>query len=374
MSIRSSRGLASALALFALALAPSAARASRAADRVRGPGVRGRQSRGRRTADGHRPGPPHDRLLEPRGARPTSTATAWSRRLTSAPTTATRSTSGRRATAARPGSATTWRPSRAPIRGKSQGFSDPDLTLDEGARIYDTGINLANDSLFSSKDGGQARSTRARPSVTTAIARGWPAGSATRCSWPRNTGESGHAVFRRTPTAATRAERHGHGRRGRPARRHQLHRRRQDLLRPPAAGKLVEPVLFTKGSDLVGGSAWGPRKPGDAKFVPVQAAPLPSGMFAHWPSMAIDAADNLYMVWDTNERAPSGAGGCGSLPPPGPDDGPAPLPNSIQLAVSKDFGRTWSVPVTVARPAGTTGLLALDRRRHRRHGCRSSGT
>src|SRR5881398_3985428 len=35
------------------------------------------------------------------------------------------------------------------------GFSDPDLTQDAGGRVYDTGIDLANDSLFSSIDGGK---------------------------------------------------------------------------------------------------------------------------------------------------------------------------------------------------------------------------
>src|SRR6266571_2780838 len=34
------------------------------------------------------------------------------------------------------------------------GFSDPDLTLDAGGRLYDTGIDLVNDALFSSHDGG----------------------------------------------------------------------------------------------------------------------------------------------------------------------------------------------------------------------------
>jgi len=34
------------------------------------------------------------------------------------------------------------------------GFSDPDLTTDAGGRIYNTGIDLANDALFSSADGG----------------------------------------------------------------------------------------------------------------------------------------------------------------------------------------------------------------------------
>src|SRR5712691_3350282 len=35
------------------------------------------------------------------------------------------------------------------------GFSDPDLTIDAGGRLYNTGIDLANDALFSSVDGGK---------------------------------------------------------------------------------------------------------------------------------------------------------------------------------------------------------------------------
>src|SRR5436309_10001267 len=34
------------------------------------------------------------------------------------------------------------------------GFSDPDLTRDAGGRVYNTGIDLANDALFSTDDGG----------------------------------------------------------------------------------------------------------------------------------------------------------------------------------------------------------------------------
>src|SRR5438445_1894719 len=36
-----------------------------------------------------------------------------------------------------------------------QGFSDPDLTQDASGSIYNTGIDLANDSVFSSQDGGK---------------------------------------------------------------------------------------------------------------------------------------------------------------------------------------------------------------------------
>src|SRR3954469_20715126 len=38
---------------------------------------------------------------------------------------------------------------------KDQGFSDPDLSQDEGGRIYNTGIDLVNDSIFSTGDGGK---------------------------------------------------------------------------------------------------------------------------------------------------------------------------------------------------------------------------
>src|SRR2546423_12166947 len=42
----------------------------------------------------------------------------------------------------------------ATIPTKNTGFSDPDLTMDAGGRVYDTGIDLANDALFSTNDGG----------------------------------------------------------------------------------------------------------------------------------------------------------------------------------------------------------------------------
>src|SRR3954451_11550021 len=38
---------------------------------------------------------------------------------------------------------------------KDNGFSIPDLTQDEGGRVYDTGMNLANNSLFSFNAGGE---------------------------------------------------------------------------------------------------------------------------------------------------------------------------------------------------------------------------
>jgi len=40
------------------------------------------------------------------------------------------------------------------LPAQNTGFSDPDLTFDAGGRLYNTGIDLANDALFSSNDGG----------------------------------------------------------------------------------------------------------------------------------------------------------------------------------------------------------------------------
>lgn len=48
----------------------------------------------------------------------------------------------------------------------SSGFSDPDLTVDAGGRVYNTEINLVNVSVYSSSDGGRSWPI-ANPAVTT---------------------------------------------------------------------------------------------------------------------------------------------------------------------------------------------------------------
>jgi hypothetical protein len=65
-------------------------------------------------------------------------------------------------------------------------------------------------------------------------------------------------------------------------------------------------------------------------------------MYGHWAAIAIDKAGTVYSVWDTNERQAGTSGGC--------DGAATPAPNSIQLVYTRDFGRTWSAPITVARP------------------------
>ncbi|MDP9075765.1 MAG: hypothetical protein M3N98_16665, partial [Actinomycetota bacterium] len=77
------------------------------------------------------------------------------------------------------------------------GFSDPDLTADEAGNIYNTGINLVNDALFSSSDGGKTW-----PNGTTQCTGGdrpWLAGGKAGevfLATDLNTGN--HSVFRST--------------------------------------------------------------------------------------------------------------------------------------------------------------------------------
>jgi hypothetical protein len=245
---------------------------------------------------------------------------------------------------------------------KSQGFSDPDLTMDEGGRVYDTGINLANDSLFSSIDGG--RTFDKGTAQCHDGDRPWLAGGRRdEVFMGTNTQEgAGHEVFRSgdggTTCSLTGVRDHGSLPDG------GSYSGFGKLYYDHSRGQLVEPAEFmdSDGNQVAVGVSVGSKD--GSSFTPHRAAETPGGIFAHWPAIAIDAADNIYIVWDTNERDPNKTGGCGALPPPGPDDGPAPLPNSIRMAVSRDFGQTWS-QTTIAQPSNARAfwpwIVAGDR-------------
>src|SRR5205085_996643 len=123
---------------------------------------------------------------------------------------------------------------------QNTGFSDPDLTQDEAGRVYNTGIDLVNDSLFSSNDGG----------------KNWDNGNV----------------------------------------------------------------------NAIGTSVW---KPGDTKITPVKATD--TTVFGHFPIVTFDNADNLYLIWDTNDRVKGTSGGCTDNPAV---TVPNPAPNHIMMAVS----------------------------------------
>ncbi|MFN2581198.1 MAG: WD40/YVTN/BNR-like repeat-containing protein, partial [Candidatus Dormibacteria bacterium] len=95
----------------------------------------------------------------------------------------------------------TWTQSPSDIQ--HAGFSDPDLAEDAGGNIYATGIDLANDALYSSTDGGKTW-----PTGTTECTPGdrqWVAGGPVPgVAWlSTNTEAAGHVVYETTNAGAS---------------------------------------------------------------------------------------------------------------------------------------------------------------------------
>jgi hypothetical protein len=228
---------------------------------------------------------------------------------------------------------------------QNTGFSDPDLTQDASGRIYNTGINLVSDSLFSTNDGGvtwdkgttqchdgdrpwlAAVTGDGAPANDVYLATNTDAGQGTHKIYESKDGGntcSGLPLASRTPLDSGVADPGGNGK----------------LFWNPVLKELVEP-------NGGGVAVWKPGDPAFVKGPSVYKGPI----FAHWPSIAIDKAGTLYMVWDTSPAGTHNGGqGCPSTLTGGPSDTRTAPPNAIQYAYSKDDGRHWSAPVTVAGP------------------------
>src|SRR3954465_9785242 len=205
---------------------------------------------------------------------------------------------------------------------KNTGFSDPDLTQDEGGRVYDTGIDLANDAIFSSADGGL---TWDKGNVDCHDGdRPWLAGAKKDEVFMADDGNTSGHVTARPGAGGENSEtteypdnadgRNGYGK----------------LYYDHNTEQLLEPELYFGDDGSVNAIGLATWNRGDKEFKPHQIAT--TTLFGHFPSIAIDAADNIYLTWDTNERDPNGKGGCGGAA--------TPLPNRIMMAVSKDHGIT----------------------------------
>jgi hypothetical protein len=210
----------------------------------------------------------------------------------------------------------------------------------DGGRIYNTGINLANDALFSSGDGGGTwdRGTAQCHDGD----RPWLAGGrANEVFMATNTAEGtlSHQIFSSTdggstcsttgiPDAGTLPDGTDYTGNGK-------------LYRDPASDRLVEPVDFMRGGKTValGVGTW---KRGDASFTPHKA--IDTTLYAHWAAIALDGAGGLYLVYDTDPRVAGTTGGCGGAE--------TPAPNQIAMVHSADFGETWSAPLVLASPPG----------------------
>ncbi len=246
------------------------------------------------------------------------------------------------------------------------GFSDPSMTQDSAGNIYDTGIDLANDALFSSADGGLTW-----PTGTADCHDGdrpWLAGGVSgEVFLATDTVEgsgSGHEVFVSTDSGATCSATGvpdtgtlsdgtsytGDG---------QLYFDHND-------GNLIEPAVFSHPDGSLGlgisvaKNATQTFANGTASFTPYEGVHSTT-LFAHWPAIAIDSANTIYLAWDTDNRAAGTTGGCNGAE--------TPLASSIMMTYTKDEGKTWAKPFVVAHPgtrvlwpwvaAGTSGNVSV---------------
>jgi hypothetical protein len=241
------------------------------------------------------------------------------------------------------------------------GFSDPDLTQDSAGNIYNTGIDLANDALFSSQNGGKTW-----PTGTPQCHEGdrpWLAGGkANEVFLSTDTEESGHAIYRSSDAGASCGSNgivdsgstpdggtyEGQGK----------------LYYDHTRGNLVEPVYYLNSSGAFDGVGVGILRHASSAFANSSSAftdvhVARTTAFSHWPAMAVDAKGNYYLVWDTDARDQFSRNGCpptdsgsesfGSLPPVNAE---TPLANRVLMSVSTDGGAHWSAPRTVAYSPG----------------------
>src|SRR3954451_3184738 len=236
---------------------------------------------------------------------------------------------------------------------KDQGFSDPDLTQDEGGRVYDTGIDLANDALFSTADGGKTWDKGTAQCHDGD--RPWLAGGKKDEVWLATDITEGdptktlHTIYHSTDGGDTcsQAGVPDYGDFGNGGsffafgKLYYDHQRKQ----------LIEPIIISDkdgNQSALGVSTGTPNADESYKMTPHQAVATPNHTVAHFPTIAQDAAGTVYLVYDTNDRQKGTAGGCGN----GPAAAETPAANSIDMVYSKDFGQTWSKPVTIAHIEG----------------------
>jgi hypothetical protein len=236
--------------------------------------------------------------------------------------------------------------SPCPTNPTFTGFSDPDLTQDAGGRLYNTGIDLVNDALFSSNDGG----------VTWDKGTGfchdgdrpWLAGGvANQVFLATDTLEgsgSGHQVFVSNDGGSTCSLTgiDDNGSLADGGSWSGFGKLQYDRLN----GTVVEPAIFQHGDGSFGvGISTMPK--GGSSFTPHEGT-RGTSMYAHWPAIAIDKAGTVYVVWDTDNRQAGTSGGCSGAE--------TPAANSIMMISTKDLGKTWSAPVTIAHPGNARVL------------------
>jgi hypothetical protein len=223
---------------------------------------------------------------------------------------------------------------------ENTGFSDPDLTQDAGGRVYNTGIDLVNDALFSSVDGGK---TWDKGNADCHDGdRPWLAGgNANQVFMATDTVEgsgSGHQVFVSNDggntCSATGIDDNGSLSDG------GSFTGDGKLYYDKLKSTVVEPAIFQHPDGSFGlGISTMPN--GGSAFTPHEGV-RGTSLYAHWPAIAIDSGGTIYLTWDTDNRQAGTSGGCNGAE--------TPAPNSIMMIYTKDLGQTWSTPRTITHP------------------------
>ena len=245
------------------------------------------------------------------------------------------------------------------------GFSDPDLTQDANGNIYNTGIDLANDALFSSQNGGKTWPT-GTPQCHDGD-RPWLAGGGpNEVFLSTDTEEAGHEIFHSTNAGASCSPK-GITDQGTVPKGQMFagdtYIGQGKIYYDRKRGSLIEGIFYEDSSAKVVGVGLGILRDAShafsnpkAHFVDIPIARTTE--YAHWPSIAIDAKGNYYIVWDTDNRAKTrngcpgtydGSESSGSIPPVNAN---TPLANRVLIADSTDGGLHWSTPRTVAYTPG----------------------
>jgi len=221
------------------------------------------------------------------------------------------------------------------------GFSDPDLTEDASGAIYDTGIDLANDAVFSSQDGGKTW-----PNGTAQCHEGdrpWLAGGVAGELFMTTDSDqpSGHTLFHSSDYGntcdSTFVADNGNFADGRSW--SGFGKGVYDRF----DGSFIEPAAFydTNGNlEGVGISrlphAADAFKGGGEAFQPMEVVKTNTGVFSPFGApntVVLDNAQNLYFAWDSDDRDTTTSGGCGTVMA-----GPTPLPNHIWLVAGRHTG------------------------------------
>jgi hypothetical protein len=240
---------------------------------------------------------------------------------------------------------------------KYTGFSDPDLTEDAAGTVYDTGIDLANDALFSSNDGGKTWTNGTaqchegdRPWLAGGVAGEVFLTTDTITGNGRMLFHSGDYGNSCDSTAIADSGSYGSG----------TFSGFGKGVYDRVDGSFIEPAQFTDASGKVAGFGIS-RLPhaasafagGTQTFQPVQTVATTTGVYSPFgvpEVISMDSAENIYFAWDTNERDPNGAGGC-SKDVPNSGGGPTPLPNHIMLQIGRHVGPgawSWEAPISLA--------------------------